>query len=102
MSYGTIVRELARSLGKQIIAYDNMPEHAGCILHMDGPLKRMEIGIDAMDKRPSELAAFVRQVLAEPPPGQKCVRIGVREGELTLMVSAPLAEERRMPAEAGA
>ena len=50
MSYGTVVKELARSLEGHIIAYDNLPNHGGCILYIDGPVRRIDIEIGALDQ----------------------------------------------------
>jgi len=82
MSYGTVVKELARSLGRQIIAFDNLPDHGGCILYIGGPVRRIDITIAALDEGSSDLAAFVRQVLSSPPPEVKRIGIDVRDGEL--------------------
>ena len=84
MSYSTIVKELARSLGAQIIAFDNLPDHGGCILYLAGPLRRIDISIEALDKRPKDLAEFVRQVIEDPPPASGRVRIGVKGGSLVV------------------
>ena len=91
MSYGTVVKELARSLGKHIVAYDNLPDHGGCILYIDGPVRRVDIEIAALGYGARDVAAFVREVLASPPACDK-ISIGVRDGELTL-VSEPVLSE---------
>ncbi|WP_442592890.1 hypothetical protein ACSBPU_15495 [Parapusillimonas sp. JC17] len=50
MSYGTIVNELARLLDIPIIAYDNIPHRGGCILYLDGPVRRIDIDTAALDQ----------------------------------------------------
>lgn len=85
MSYGTIVNELARTLGRHIIAYDNLPDHGGCILYLDGPVKRIDISIGALEEGPSTVAAFVRQVISLPPSEQTSLKIGLRDGDLTVL-----------------
>ena len=102
MSYGTIVTQLARTLGRQIVAYDNLPDHGGCILHVDGPVREIDIEIGALDEGVSDLAAFVREVLASPTVSATRVCIGVRDGALALLAPPDLATETKKPAEAGA
>ena len=102
MSYGTIVTQLARTLGRQIVAYDNLPDHGGCILHVEGPVKEIDIELSALDEGVSDLAAFVREVLASPQAGATKISIGVRNGELTVLNDAEPIAEKKKPAEAGA
>lgn len=85
MSYGTIVNELARTLGRHIIAYDNLPEHGGCILYLDGPVKRIDITIEALEEGSNSVAAYVRQIISAPPSEQTTVKIGLRDGKLTVL-----------------
>lgn len=93
MSYGTVVKELARILGRQIIAYDNLPNHGGCILYISGPVKRIDIEVKALDEGASDLAAFVRRILASPPDDVQHMGIGLRDGELTLVTDRVLVSE---------
>lgn len=102
MSYGTIVKELARALGKQIIAYDNLPNHGGCILYIDGPLRRIDVDIKALDEGAGDLAAFVRRVLASPPPGETRIGIGIQGGELAVLPTPERVVERKAPADVAA
>jgi len=102
MSYGTVVKELARKLDRQIIAYDNLPQHGGCILYIDGPIRRIDIAIKALDEGASDVAAFVRQVLASPPANRKRIGIGVRDGELSLLSDEELVQQKKESAEAAA
>lgn len=85
MSYGTIVKELAGSLGRYIIAYDNLPDHGGCILYLDGSIKRIDISIEALDLGASDVAAFVRKTISAPPADTKMLRVGVVDGELAVL-----------------
>lgn len=98
MSYGTVVKELARSLGRQIIAYDNLPDHGGCILHLGGPVRRIDITTAALEEGSSDLAAFVRQVLSSPPDEQTRIGIGVRDGELALLSEPVAVKDTTTPA----
>ena len=102
MSYGTIVKELARILGDRIIAYDNLPDHCGCILYVSGPVKRIEIEVLALEEGASDVAAFVRQILASPPEKSRRVGIGLRDGKLSLLTDSLEAEQTKTPAEANA
>src|SRR5690606_28356009 len=88
MSYGTVVKELARILGDRIIAYDNLPDHCGCILHISGPIKRIDIEIQALDEGASDLAAFVRECLAAPSANLQRVGIGLPDEALTLLTDS--------------
>lgn len=102
MSYGTVVKELARKLDRQIIAYDNLPQHGGCILYIDGPIRRIDIAIKALDEGASDVAAFVRQVLASPPANKKRIGIGLRDGNLSLLSEEELAQQKSEAVEAAA
>lgn|SRR5690606_10952834 len=102
MSYGTVVKELARILGKQILAYDNLPDRGGCILYVSGPIKRIEIEVRALDEGASDLAAFVRQTIASPPDGVQCVGIGMRDGVLALRIDQEAEIDKSQLAGAGA
>lgn len=85
MSYGQIVTALTRSLGTQILGYDNMPDHGGCILYVRGPTKRIDITAQAMGLGTDELAAFIRQTLTNPPPPNSSLRVGIRDGALAVL-----------------
>ena len=88
MSYGTIVQELASQLDSHIVAYDNLPQRGGCILYLNGPLRRVEVSRDALDRGAREVANFVRQLLADPPSAIKRLSVGVGEGGLVLLGDA--------------
>ena len=85
MSYGTVVNELARKLEHHIIAFDNLPDHGGCILYLDGPVKRIDIKIDALHEGVDKLAAFVEQVLVSTPRSVGSVCVGMRDGGLAVV-----------------
>lgn len=98
MSYGTIVAELARKLGKLIIAYDNLPDHGGCILHVrGGPVKRLDIEVAALDEDISDLAAFVRRAIADSAAPGAHLRIGMRDGQLAVLPRIVSSDERAIP-----
>ncbi len=101
MSYGTVVKELARSLGKHIVAYDNLPDHGGCILYIDGPVRRIDIEIQALSHGARELAAFVRDVLASPPDATR-IGVCVQNGELALSSEPMFARMHETSVEANA
>lgn len=88
MSYGTIVKELAKQLDSHIVAYDNLPQRGGCILYLDSPMLRVEVTRDALDRGAREVANFVRQLLAEPPRAPRRLSIGVCECGLVLLDDA--------------
>lgn len=98
MSYGTVVKELAQSLGRQIIAYDNLPDHGGCILYVGGPVRRIDITTAALEEGSSDLAAFVRQVLSSPPDDQTRMGIGVCDGKLALLAEPVPVKDTTMQA----
>jgi len=85
MSYGTVVKELARSLEDHIIAYDNLPNHGGCILYIDGPIRRIDIEIGALNQGVAALATFVREVLASTRGTVARIGVGIREGSLAVI-----------------
>jgi len=85
MSYGTVVNELARKLEHHIIAFDNLPDHGGCILYMDGPVKRVDIEIAALAEGVDKLAAFVEHVLVSTPRSVGRVCVGMRNGDLAVV-----------------
>lgn len=99
MSYGTLVAELARKLGKLIIAYDNLPDHGGCILHVRGSglVKRLDIEVAALDEDISDLAAFVRRIIAESPALGAHLRIGMRDGQLAVLPRIVSSDEQAIP-----
>jgi len=83
MSYGQVVSELSKSLGSEIIGYDNLPEHGGCILYMKGPVKRFDITIEALELGPTELAQFIRDAMADASAPN--LRVGVVDGSLVML-----------------
>lgn len=85
MSYGTIVKKLARALDGHIIAYGNLPSYGGCILYLDGPVKRIDVEIGALDRDTEELAGFLRKLMAAGKLSAKRLRVGVRDGSLTVV-----------------
>ena len=84
MSYGIIVRELASQLDNHIVAYDNLPQRGGCILYLDAPVRRLEITRQALDLGAQAVAAFVRQLLTEPPMISSRCSVGAQDGGLVL------------------
>lgn len=102
MSYGTVVKDLARILGKQILAYDNLPDRGGCLLYVSGPIKRIDIEVRALDEGASDLAAFVRQTIASPPENVQCVGIGMRDGAFALFTDEAAETDKNQLASAGA
>lgn len=85
MSYGQVVAELTKSLDTEIVGYDNMPDHGGCILYMKGPVRRIDITIEALDRGPEELAEFIRELTTgRATPGPRLL-VGVRDGTLVLL-----------------
>ena len=85
MSYGQIVAALARSLGGQIIGYDNIPDRGGCILYMRGPVRRVDITSQALEQGADELAAFIRDSILAPPSANASVRVGLHQGQLAVL-----------------
>lgn len=85
MSYSTIVKELANQLDHYIIAFDNLPQRGGCILYLNGPLRRVEVRREALDRGANEVAGFVRQLLNGAPLKATRVCVSVRDDELALM-----------------
>jgi len=85
MSYGTLVNQLEERLDNRIIAFDNLPGHGGCILYLEGPVKRIDIERGALERGVDELAAFVRQMMAGASATIERVVVGVRGGALAVM-----------------
>lgn len=85
MSYDKVAKDLARSIQWRVIAYDNLPEHSGCILYLDAPIKRINIEIAALDRGAEELAEFIRDRAKAMDGSAKSLEVGVRDGVLAVL-----------------
>lgn len=67
------------------MSYDNLPEHGGCILYLDAPIKRINIEIAALDRGAEELAEFIRDRAKAMDGSAKSLEVGVRDGVLAVL-----------------
>lgn len=85
MSYDKVAKDLARSIQWRVIAHDDLPEHGGCILYLDAPIKRINIEIAALDRGAEELAEFIRDRAKAMDGSAKSLEVGVRDGVLAVL-----------------
>lgn len=84
MSYGEFIKELPSSLKRQIIAYDNLPNHEGCILYFRGGPRRIDVDVHAFDLDRAELVELLFELCERSTAGGR-QRITLKEGRLVAM-----------------
>ncbi len=95
MSYGKLVGNFPIPLRREIIAYDNLPEHGGCILHLRGEPKRIDLDLCAVNHDRVELTEFLCALLERPTAGP--IKVVVENGRLTM--ERPLSNKAVLEAE---
>lgn len=85
MSYDKVAKELARTIEWRVVAYDNLPQHGGCVLYLEAPVKRINIEIGALARGAEELAGFIRDTIRAGKGQVASIAVGVRDGELAVL-----------------
>lgn len=91
MSYGKFVKDLPNSLKRKIIAYDNLPNHAGCVLFVQGGPKRVELDLKVLEHDWGELADWLYEVV-DRPSLSNALRVTLEKGQLTLIETPALSQ----------
>src|SRR5690606_30067709 len=99
MSYGKFVKELPASLKRHIVAYDNLPEHGGCILYFRSGPKRVDLDLCVLSHSAPELIKVLHELVERPRSHQR-LYITVENGEL--IVAEPDGESQARLAEKSA
>jgi hypothetical protein len=86
MSYGRFVSELNRGIEGLVIAYDNKPEHGGCVLYLKDEQRKVIIEADVIEYDREEAIALLRQRIRKGGWDGASVKLGVRDGELLFEV----------------
>lgn len=85
MSYGKFVKDLPNVLRRQIIAYDNLPNHEGCVLFLRGGPKRVELDVRLFDHEQSDLPDLLEQLADRPIAPGTSLRVVIKDGHLAVI-----------------
>ncbi|MDS1140748.1 hypothetical protein RE432_09890 [Pusillimonas sp. SM2304] len=95
MSYGKFVEELSRSLKHHILAYDNLPDHGGCILHLrEGPT-RVDVDVHVIDLNKEELIKMLSSVINDTSLHGKRIKISLQNKGLVMSASVTVEAPKR-------
>ncbi|TFL14244.1 hypothetical protein CSC67_08815 [Pusillimonas caeni] len=84
MSYGKFIGDLPKALKRYIIAYDNLPNHEGCLLYVRGS-RKVILDARVFDHDREALSDSLYEII-EGPPDEK-LRITVEAGRLIVQAS---------------
>ena len=86
MSYGKFVSELNRGIEGLVIAYDNKPEHGGCVLYLKDGQRKVIIEADVIAHDREEAISLLRAKIRKGEWDGSSMKLCVRDGSLVLDV----------------
>jgi hypothetical protein len=84
VSYTQFVKKVSKSLKGWIVAFDNMPDRAGCILYLKGSVRTIIIESAAIEIGADDIIAVLLAELAEREIRSAGLLVTVRDGVIAV------------------